>query len=534
MLRFYGIRFNGQGVPERFNVSYALRESLHAGLYINDFFQEDQEKTINAINDEIEKLFAEPANKKNTKKFRFMVAKWFRTKDIVQFIYKDKQTCGLKLKIAGILDTPETIEAKWDSIKTEVMTYVSDFSSDEINGLLSNSESDLSLIFEMVSLFFLEQDDETPPANLELHFIRSQFPKIIWKKQDGFNASTNPFWLPKNQFCRPSFLAMEIISTMYKGAEVFNTKLQVNNQQAVLNSFNSLHPEQAPDEIYLELAETEDENSQLSMIPETAAETLISLQKIIQKRFTHEGVKHFLAILRQFAETQSGNICHFDTFKHLNLVSSATMEGTFSDKQCSIFESVFKILQSMRVKRFWGVDSSRKQVTNPFILEVGNEISGSNVFGVVKKVLLDPLFLPGPGNPFRLGNHLTLISQRLFRESIQKHALLPGLSSYLTGTWLNEFPKNRGVTEKTSKEIIEGCAFNITPANKFRILHKLESELAYMTERSYISAYNLRQDKEGNPWNNVHQLIAPEVVMKGIADKMQVVGTNFVSEKLIA
>ncbi len=69
MLRFYGIRFNGQGVPERFNVSYALRESLHAGLHINDFFQRNQKKTISAIEEEIEKLFKEPANKKAQRSF---------------------------------------------------------------------------------------------------------------------------------------------------------------------------------------------------------------------------------------------------------------------------------------------------------------------------------------------------------------------------------------------------------------------------------------------------------------------------------
>lgn len=34
MLKFYGIRFNQNGSPERFSLSFALGESLHTGLHI--------------------------------------------------------------------------------------------------------------------------------------------------------------------------------------------------------------------------------------------------------------------------------------------------------------------------------------------------------------------------------------------------------------------------------------------------------------------------------------------------------------------
>ncbi len=552
MLKFYGIRFNQKGIPERFSLSFALKESLNAGLHIIDYYQRDYRKVVKAIDKEIEKLFLGVKEHEKCKKFRFLTAKWFRSKDIVQFLFNNSQTVDLKLKIAGILNSRETIVGKWHLIKPLLLDHISSLDVLHRNEQLGDSESDLNLVLQMISLFFLEQDEEMPPANLELQFIRYQFPRIIWKKKDGFNASSNPFWLPKNLYCRSSYLSAQIISKIYENAENVTDKqttisikpeekeVQLQSQNSVSCqkfmsvSFNSLFPEGRPDRITLEFDDADEKNHQLPLIPENAHETLLSLQKMIQKKFSHEGVKHFLAILRQLAEIKSDVICSFDTIKHLKLVARETKDGKFSSKQHSLMNNVFQLLMSLKVKRCWNEAGQGKQVTNPFLLELGCEGSISSAPGTLRKMLLDPMFLPGMGNPFRLGSHLTLISQKLFRESIYKHALLPGLSSYITGTWLNEFLQKKGTTEKTTREIIEGCAFNVTSANKYQILRKLNSELAYMEQKCYISQYKRKEDKEGNPWNDVHCVTAPDVVMKSIVDKMQAIGANSVSEKLIA
>lgn len=540
MLKFYGIRFNQQGAPERFTLSFAISESLHVGLYMYDSIEGDQDRIVEVIDQEIEKRFQESGTEKSNRQFRFMIAKWFRTKDIMQFVFRDKSTQRLKLNIARILDSKESIEAKWQSIEPLLLDYVDTLPPEDRNRRLSDQESEINLILQMVTLFFLEQDDEVPPANLEMQFIRYQFPKIIWKKKDGFNASSNPFWLPKNMYCRVSFLLAKIISKLYERAESVieekSTELVAFRKEIQHSSFSysALYPGLQPDEIRLELKEEETSDYQLSLLPETAFESLLSIQKLIQRKFSHDGVRHFLGIIRQLASCFVDGACEFDTLAHLDLVGRKSKEGSFSKKQVDLFRGVYDILKQIVVKRVWKDENGEKKTSNPFILELCKEVSSQDYRCWKHKLMLDPIFRPTAHNPFRLGTHLRFVPSALFQESIYKHALLPGLASYLTGTWLNEYAVNKGKTRKTMREIIEGCAFNITPANKYRIVGKVKSELAYMKEKCYLEEYGCEKDPQGNPWDDLHVLTAPETVLAQIAEDMRVVTANCISEKLIA
>ena len=332
-----------------------------------------------------------------------------------------------------------------------------------------------------------------------------------------------------------------IISRIYEGARdgkaggesmALDSTVETGVPQAV--SYSSLFPAEHPDEIRLELEELDEENQQMSMIPESAAETLLSLQKMIQRRFSHLGVKHLLGILRQLSGCDGFGCCRFDVGKHLHLVAKPSKDGQFSKKQRLLFTQVFSILSRIRVKRFWRSSGQQKETNNPFILEFYTECDPDNEECQVKRLLLDPLFLPGRHNPYHLGIHLRLVPPAIFQENSQKHALLPGLASYLTGTWLNEFRTHTGTASKTTRDIVEGCAFNVTPAAKLRIIDKVKSELAYMKEKCYISDYSYHKNEEGNPWDDLHHITASERVLAAIAEKMQVQEANSSSEKLIA
>ncbi len=547
MLKFYGIRFNQNGNPERFSVSYALSESLHAGLTLSESMDCDPIKTVKAVDLEIEGLFCRPEAKKNGKLFRFQVAKWFRTKDIIQFLFAEKQTEGLKLEIARILCTGEGIEKKWKRIEALLLGYLGRLSQDVRNDQLSNPESDLNLILQMISLLFLEQDEELPPANLELQFIRNQFPRIIWKKKDGFNASSNPFWLPGNCFCRSSYLQALLLTEIHKKtsdssepltspAVRINTGISTESAIPVPTgvTLSSLLPEEPPHELRIILDDESDDNQQLELIPETASETLLSLQKLIQRKLSHEGVKHFFGILRQFAGATPDGYCVFNTQEHLSLVARVSKGGRFTDRQTGLFNEVFELISRVRVKRSWTQPGHEKETVNPFVLVLYTECTDQTGYPHLRHTVLDPLLLPVNNNPFFLGGHLRLIPEPVFRESAKKHALLPGIASYLTGTWLNEYFVHRGTTTKSTREIIEGCAFNLTPANRYRIMDKVKSELAYMKEKCYISEYRHQASEDGNPWDDLHCVTASEAVLADLADKMRAVDANSISERLIA
>ena len=542
MLRFYGIRFNNQGAPERFTVTFALRESLNAGLQIFDYYKEDYQKAQEAIGEEINKLFQNSGiGSRITGPFRLTVAKWFRTKDMIRFICQKKTFSQHKLEIARLLNTPETIVEKWLRIELILLERLSGLGQKRQEEELGNPESELNLILQMVGLFFLEQDDEMPPANLQLQFIRNQFPKIIWKKKDGFSAASNPFWLPKNPYCRASYLANRVMMRLSQQAGNFapaQVPLKAIAPPPLPStqtfSFGVLLPKELPDELRLEFQSDENRSKQLSFLPETAAETLLSLQKMIQKRFLHEGVKHLMAIFRQLAERSTAGLCEFDTENHFRLITKSKRKGAYSEKQQSVLNGVLTTLFQLRLKRFWKRDDQPREISNPFMLELCCESDPDRSCFPIRKLMLDPIFCPGQDNPFRLGGHLTLIPEALFQESIHKHALLPGLSSFFAGVWLIDFQRDQGVFEKSTREIVEGGAFNITPANKYRMAGKLKSELAYMEEKCYISDYSLIEDKHGNPWDDRHRFSAPEGVVAAITEKTEQFQMNPYPERLIA
>lgn len=524
MLKFYGIRFNQQGLPERFTISFALKESLNASLYIHDYFHGDQEKTLNAIVEEINKQY-HPSNyiNKQRESFRQTAAKWFRTKDMTRFIFSVSENKEMKIDIARILNTEHTIEEKWLKIESIILKHISTYPKEVIDQKFSNSESDFNKILQMVTLFFLEQDEEMPPANLELQFVRNQFPKIVWKKRDGFNASSDPFWLPKNLFCRTSYLLTRIISGGYSeyteqsnavipiDKVIAKSSVQTTKKSGALVEpiTKSLMPQGTPDSIQIRFDNSNQLCEQLSFLPESVSETLLSLQKYIQKKYSHDGVKHFLGILRQISKV-NGNVCAFSSQDHLSLVTKLSKEGNCTDRQYKIYQEVFQSLSKLQVNRSWSIDHKIRKVQSPFLLEIGKQYLGESSEETHKHLLLDPMFISSSDNPFRLGSHLQLIPRELFRESTHKHSLLTGLSSYLTGTWLNEYPHGKGVINKTAREIIEGCAFNITPSNKYRIRRKLNSELEYMEEKHYIGKFCLVKSQAGNPWSDQYRIEAPE------------------------
>lgn len=530
MLKFYGIRSNHLGEPERYTLSIALKESLNAALYILDYFDGDKAKTIEAIKEEIDTLFTTQGGvQKKDQNFRFLVAKWFRTKDIIEFICTSTALRPLYIAIARILNTPKAIEEKWQVIKELTVEFLLERSAGERKSQMSDPESGVNMLLQMATLLFMEQDEEMPPANLELQFVRNQFPKIIWKKQDGINAFSFPFWLPKNRYCHPLFLNSEInesISKREKSA-LIKTLPKIATQPDVKNtaiaSFDFKELDVSAKQANIKIHSTNGDllNEQLALFSESVSETLLGLQKKIQKKYSHEGVKHFLAILRQLSEVISkhSSTCDFDCGKHFELILKSSQLKKISQKQMTLFRNIFSELQKLEVERDWegSTPEPGDRTCNPFIAEISQFFRRGKKLPV-KKVVVDPLFLPNKSNPYRLGAHLKLIPDNVFKESSSRHALVPGLASYLCGAWMLNYPEKKGTLCKKAHEILEGCAFNVTPASRYRILNKLKSELQFMEKKRYIKNFKTEKNKSGNPWDEMFSVTAPDSLQTLIAN----------------
>ena len=79
------------------------------------------------------------------------------------------------------------------------------------------------------------------------------------------------------------------------------------------------HKGELPSQISLEYQARGRNPKQLELIPESPAETLITFQKDIQKTFSHEGLKYFLAIMKQLTQQKNvlGQFCFVEHFQRL-------------------------------------------------------------------------------------------------------------------------------------------------------------------------------------------------------------------------
>ncbi|MCP4295949.1 MAG: hypothetical protein GY786_10110 [Proteobacteria bacterium] len=506
MLRFHGIRFDQQGKPERYTSTTGLLETLNTGLYLHKCFQGEQKKVLKAIELEIDQVY-QPVGGRNQNKtdLRQKAAKGFRKREIMRFIYRDSGYLELKLAVARILITPADIEPKWEKIQWLLMEYVYPLSSNARENLICNGNSEFFKIMQMVTLFFLEQNDDIPPANLELQFVRNQFPKVIWKKREAIHSDEDPFWQPRSPLCKVTYLVARILSSCF---EEEKKGLLIPQSDTKPITDDNLLPKIPPSNIEICRA-NEDQQEQLFTLPEQVPETLLSIQKQIQKEFSHEGVKHFLAILRQFSENRNP-ICSFSRFKHLKLVAKLDKRGQSTEHQKKLFKSILKRLSEMEVTRSWTDLDEPYSVTTPFILKTGStRVLGDESSSTIE-YKLDPMFELNRDNPYLLGQHLQLIPEKLFNESSHKHAYIAGIASYLTGTWLYEANQHLSPVQKTARQIIEGCAFNITSSNRYRTRIKLNSELKYMSQKSYIGKMELKYSSKGNPWEDIYEISPPE------------------------
>jgi hypothetical protein len=513
MLQFYGIKTNKEGVPKRYTISLGLWESLNTGLYIHHCYQGEQQKVLKALSDEIDRIY-QSGNNHDKVEIRRSVAGVLRTRDIMRFIYENSNYIELKLDVSQILTSTAKIEHKWEKIEKLLVEFIFPLSTEARERLICNNSSELRKIMQMVAIFFMEQDGEIPPANLDLQFVKNQFPRVIWKKKGDLSAEEDLFWQPQTSLCKVTYLVSRVLSGYFetKNREliVFNNNQQPQenySQTEQLPLADELIPTEMPDRIEITLQKQDELQPQPALIPESVSETLLSIQKQIQREFSHEGVKHFLGIMRQFSENKQG-LCLFDNYQHLKLVARLNKEGRCTEHQKKLFDSVLAKLTELQVNRYWDTGENTVRVSTPFIIRMGSK-KMLMVGGTVVQYKLDPMFVASRENPFLLGQHLQLISEELFRESSSKHALLTGIASYLTGTWLYESTKNRASVQKTARQIIEGCSFNITPANRYRIRHKLSSELNYMVQKSYIGKMDLHNSPRGNPWEDVYELSPP-------------------------
>ncbi|MDH5561229.1 MAG: hypothetical protein OEY59_10300 [Deltaproteobacteria bacterium] len=525
MLRFYGIRFDRDGNPERYQFSMDLKETLYDGIGIHDRSMGDKVKALKTIDLEIQGLYQTSSGDLGKgSQLRKKASKWFRCKNMMEFILSPVEYYPLKLETARVLLMPLSIEQKWSKLFPMILQNLWEKDTKSALEQILSSESQISRLIKMVCLFFLEQDPEAPPANLELHLVKNQFPLTVWKKKDGLSPSQSPFWSPGNVLCDEQYLMNSLNHAYNKQSDALVDDPASKSQSTLFPGGNNFNPTNwsstmgkplNPDEIRLEFDTKENDQTQLVILRETAAETLMELQGIIFKKYKFEGLKQFLAILRQIAKNNNNVIIDFEEEKHFRLVKKPTRDLKPTEKEWAVFKDVFEMLCGLKVARLWKNAVKPYEIVSALIGKVGDGRTNSNRF-VTHKILLDPLLFSSAKNPVRLGTHLCFVPDEVFKASSRTHQYLLNLIAYITGIWLNEYPKSKGILIRTAREIFEGSV--IQQQNKLpSTIGKLTSELAYMKKSCYIHSYEVLKDEKGDIWEDQYLIKAPDSTLNLIA-----------------
>ena len=188
-------------------------------------------------------------------------------------------------------------------------------------------------------------------------------------------------------------------------------------------------------------------------------------------------------------------------------------QGQISAKQQGIFEEVMELLQGVKVRRHYNKAEVVRSSEKALISTKEEYYKGLSHSPEALGLELDELFEPSKDNPIRLGAHLSLIPGELFQESPNSHNLVTPLASYLTGSWLLNYGRDKGCIRQTAEEIISGCALRITSRAKSNMVAKLNSELAYMAQKGYIGELNQSPSPEGNNWRDSFEITAPKPLL---------------------
>jgi len=485
MLHFQGIRTNRQGAPERYSLRYDLIRSLDAVRTIYRHFDGEKESVLGSIEQSLTDHFSSGQGFGVKAENRKIAAQWLRARDIAHFLFSEPLLVSLKAQVFDVVAEPKPIEEKWQQIRDLMLEGLEIMSVDQAQETLLDPNSGWHLLLDAVSLFFLDQDDERPPQHLEMSFISKQFPERVWKQKDALSPATDPFWKPGNPLCHRLVLEQLVLERLY--------------EQRVLQLSQSAveQPVQIDQTLARIRFSTDDQATEL--VAQSPSETLLGLQKEVQRKFSHEGSKHLLAILLQLGAARSDRL-EFSLDEHFELLGKKHKTKKLSRRQQELFEGVLKMVTQVQVLR----DSGDIEAENP-LLTTWTKRSQPGILGSVE-LILDPLC-----RAIGLGKHLQWMPKAVFLENSQTHGLAPGLLAYLCGCWQLEFPQKQGVYACKATQLVDAFVLQKSTNQKLSFIERIKQELSYMRKRSYISDFQVESGE--NPFEARFQITAPTTLL---------------------
>jgi len=490
MLHFQGIRTNRRGTPERYSLRFDLLRSLDAVMVIYRHFDGGKLEVLDSIEQSLSDHFAKGVASRAAKALeRKIAAQWLRARDIAHFLYAEPALVGLKAQVFAVLSEPNPLEEKWQIIRDVMVSGLEQMPMDVAQETLLDPNSGWHRLLDSISLFFLDQDEEQPPQHLEMSFIRQQFPDRIWKQKDALSPSTDPFWRPKNTLCNRLVLEQLILERLYE-QRVYQLSQQGPVQPVLI--------ENTPARIRFS---SEPEAAEL--MNQSPSETLLGLQKEVQRQYSYEGTKHLLAILRQLGQAGTDRF-EFSMDEHFDLLGKKGKTGKISARQQKLYAGVMSMVSQVSVIR----EKGAQEAENPLFC-TWTKRSQPGILGTIE-LILDPLC-----RAIGLGKHLQWMPKAVFLENPQTHGLVPGLWAYLSGCWLLEYPQKQGVFSCKSTQLVEAFVLQKSTNQKLSFIERIKQELQYMLKRSYISDFQVSAGS--NPFETQFQITAPKTLLENWA-----------------
>ncbi len=495
-----------------------------------------------ALGARIDQCLNEPGRPRHLLQTRLYVL--LRAKDLHRYLTEEPEFLPLKLELMEHLLFHGSPEERWAACREALLSALDAVCGISAGGGFGNCEaykqqlsrrsSRLGRMLLTIALFNFDLDEEQPPPNLRLRFLKGRFPEYCWESALEAGAAMsqgNPWaWSPANPLCRFEYLGADLLHALLRrrnaarpGMGAYAEPPHGSGPAARAGAGPVQEQTDAPSEVYCNFGRERNgpsQTDQMELFPAQPASFLAELQRQVHRSHGAEGVRLFALLFEQLCRSTCGEFLSLAITEIAEGGSFGNSEAASQRKireRCKKLWAILEALSTVELTSVSGENAhSRVEKSNLITIlgvdrrrEAGGPPGNGESPHLPEKVrlLVHPYFyLAAEGS---LGQAYRDIPPALLSAPPKDHPYALGLYVYLRSRWQAEGEAGRGVLLRSARQLFDEGGFWLKENARYRSIEALKRELAYLKERGLLGAWRLSRSANRDALDDAYRLEAP-------------------------
>ncbi|MCZ6628350.1 MAG: hypothetical protein O7E56_09000 [SAR324 cluster bacterium] len=527
MYQFSSVTKSNHGIARHLR-TVQLEHSLRELFSIYDYVGGPTPEAERAIVARVEQCLSGASQSRHLAQSQLYIL--LRAKDMHRYVTEDADLVPLKLQLLEHQLFQHSPEERWAACRELLLSGLDQICGVAVSGVVSNYElykqqislrgGRLGRLLLTVALFNFDLDEEQPPANLRLRFLKGRFPEYCWEstaEEGSLMAGDNPWaWSPANPLCRWEYLGADLLHALLRRCNGNG-----GNQNAgglPRRALPRAGEQEDSAHVYCQIGRESNVTSQIDqmeLFPVQPQTFLIELQRQVHRSHGAEGVRLFALLMEQLGRSTCGEFLSLAIPEIVQGAGGAAVPARKLKERgrrlWAILEALSQV-ELMRVTGEGGACSSRKsRLVN--ILGTANDRVAAAPGGdggeapQTVQVLLDPYFHQAPGG--NLARAYRELPDVLLAASPKDHPYALGLFVYLRQAWEAEWEQGQGVLRRPAKQLFREAGFWLKDNARYRSIEALKRELGYLKELGLLGAWRLNRSAMRDALEDDYRLESP-------------------------